>query len=455
MGSNADYFIKGIRRRSGNLDATGIIDDTVDNFGIGSGASLFDGEAISITVRRADANGKLTPEYEEEIIGVVDGDRIVDAVRGVSGTAQSHPGGSVWEIRLTAAQWNRFFDGILADHGQDLKHGAAFHATVAKTAPVDADEISLLDSVAGYVLKRMTVLALKLAVFAGIKPAEGTMWNGKIAVTDTGSGLTLALKTLAETDPSASDPVYITLGGAVRTVTTALSVSKADGTNWCGAGSSEFATKEIDYFAYLGYNATDGVVIGFSRIPYATQYSDFSTTTTNEKYAGISTITNAASTDPYNVIGRFAANLSAGAGYTWSVPTYTAENLIQRPIYNTRVLTYVPTISTWTNPPSSRTEVGKYVIDGNSVSARVQISGTANGSNSGTAIAVKSPFTHLTIGGSGGKTPAVGVAQWTDNVTFDEIANSQLNMQGSTIFCAFTNTTRKPAMFMVSVYYLI
>ncbi|HOW17247.1 MAG TPA: hypothetical protein PK443_05985, partial [bacterium] len=44
----------------------------------------------------------------------------------------------------------------------------------------------------------------------------------------------------------------------------------------------------------------------------------------------------------YVVIGRFAATLSAGAGYTWSVPTFTSINLIQRPIFNTRKLTYTP-----------------------------------------------------------------------------------------------------------------
>jgi hypothetical protein len=169
---------------------------------------------------------------------------------------------------------------------------------------------------------------------------QGFLINGKISVTDA-AGITVAIKTLAGTNPSATDPVYVRIGDTVRTITAALSVSKADGTNWCNAGSSELATKEIDYFVYLGYNATDGVVLGFSRYPGANQYSDFSVTTTNEKYCAISTITTAASTDYYEVVGRFAATLSAGAGYTWSVPTYTAINLIQRPIYETRFLSAV------------------------------------------------------------------------------------------------------------------
>ena len=187
-----------------------------------------------------------------------------------------------------------------------------------------------------------------------INLAEGQMLNGKLSVTVATNNLTVALKTLAGNNATASDPIYVMIGGALRTISAALSVTKNAGTNWCNAGSAELATKEIDYFAYLGYNATDGVTIGFSRIPYACQYSDFSTTTTNEKYCAISTITNATATDYYNVIGRFAATLSAGAGYTWSVPTFTAINLIQRPIFETRWLFWTPAL-TWvgTTPPSS------------------------------------------------------------------------------------------------------
>lgn len=254
------------------------------------------------------------------------------------------------------------------------------HAATEKTTPADADELGLIDSAASYVLKRLTVLGLKLAIYAGIKPAEGTMWNGKIAVTDA-AGITVALKTLAGTDPSASDPVYITLGGSVRTITAALSVAKADGTNWCNAGSAELATKEIDYFVYLGYNATDGVVIGFSRYPGANSYDGFSATTTNEKYCAISTITTAASTDYYEVIGRFAATLSAGAGYTWSVPTYTAKNLIQRPIYETRWLTVGITAVVGTgmdNGSGGQPTIveARYKISGNKYEYHFNLSGT-------------------------------------------------------------------------------
>jgi hypothetical protein len=213
---------------------------------------------------------------------------------------------------------------------------------------------------------------------------QGYMLNGKIVPSVSSDNLTVAIKTLSGTDPSATDPVYVRIGDTVRSITSALSVTKNAGTNWCNAGSSELATKEIDYFVYLGYNATDGVVIGFSRYPGANSYDDFSTTTTNEKYCAISTITNASATDYYEVIGRFVAILSAGAGYTWSVPTFTAKNLIQRPIYETRRLSISPQYSasgsmTYT---SVSTDEATYKIMGTKCFISYRASGTTGGTAS-------------------------------------------------------------------------
>jgi hypothetical protein len=214
----------------------------------------------------------------------------------------------------------------------------------------------------------------------------GQMRNGKILPTVASNNLTLTLLTATGGTPSTTDPVYVNIDGTIRTITAALSVTKNAATNWCNAGSAELATKEIDYFAYLGYNATDGIVIGFSRIPHATIYSDFSATTTNEKYCAISTITNAAAGDNYMNIGRFAATLSAGAGYTWSVPTFTGSNLIQRPILYTRELTWTPvttcsgslTYGTITNT------FANYKIDKDQVIFELSQTGTLGGSASNT-----------------------------------------------------------------------
>jgi hypothetical protein len=173
---------------------------------------------------------------------------------------------------------------------------------------------------------------------------EGTMINGRILPSVDGSGkLTVALKTLAGNDPSSTDPVYIMIGGVVRSITSALSITISTGTNRGNAGSAELATKEIDWFVYLNWYVTGSVVqLQVSRIPNGKVSTDFTYTGTGEKdaYGG-----NVGAGDVFVNIGRFAVTLSAGAGYTWSVPTFTADNLIQKPIYTTRDNSISPVIS--------------------------------------------------------------------------------------------------------------
>lgn len=210
---------------------------------------------------------------------------------------------------------------------------------------------------------------------------SGFLINGKIVPSVASNNLTVALKGLDGNDPSASNPVYVRIGDTVRTITSALSVTKNAGTNYFGSGATKFATYERDYFVYLGYNATDGTTIGFSPIPYANIYSEFSTTATAETYCAISTTTNATASDAYEVVGRFGATLSAGAGYTWSVPTFTATNLVQKPIHNTRVLTYLPTVTcsgsmTWS---VGTPYVRQYHVVGNSLHFDLKLNGTLGG----------------------------------------------------------------------------
>ena len=219
------------------------------------------------------------------------------------------------------------------------------------------DKVLTLPDATGTVLSNVSTLAglNKTPLFA----PRGFMINGKIVPTDA-SGITVALKTLVGTDPSATDPIYIRIGDTVRSITSALSVVLADGTNWMNAGSAELATQEIDYFVYAVYDSNSSTVsLSFARIPYANLVSDFSATTTNEKYcAGYSGFT---TTDEVENIGRFAATLSAGAGYTWSVPTYTTINLIQRPIWETRDLSWNCVLA-WTGSAAPTSENNNFKL---------------------------------------------------------------------------------------------
>ena len=299
-----DKFRKGKSNFATTL-VTGIGTGTSETITLNSTAGLPTDTEIVLTFNRVTSSGVVNPtSLVERIRGKISGSTLTAYTRGVDNTTeQAHSGGTVVEYVWNGADLNDMVDGILVGHNQDGTHKLSFNSP------------------------------------------EGFLINGKIVPSVASNNLTVALKGLDGNDPSATNPIYIRIGDTVHSITSALSVTKDAGTNWFNAGSSELATKEIDYFVYLGYNATDGVVIGFSRIPYATEYSQFSTTSTNDKYCAISTITNAAAGDDYVVIGRFAATLSAGAGYTWSVPTFTSVNLIQRPIFETRRLSWLPTLT--------------------------------------------------------------------------------------------------------------
>ena len=264
----------------------------------------------------------------------------------------------------------------------DVDH-AGWHGLT--NADVDGIKDTLGTTAGTSVLKNFVAgdfaISGKAAGIMSFNAPQGFLINGKIVPSVASDNLTVAIKGLDGNDPSATNPVYCRIGDTIRSITSALSVTKNAGTNWCNAGSAELATKEIDYFVYLGYNATDGVVIGFSRIPYAQQYDQFSTTSTNEKYCAISTITTAAAGDDYELVGRFAATLSAGAGYTWTVPTFTTINLVQGPRYETRWLAWQPTYSaggsmTFTSVTSSLVQ---YKIRDNQLFCELRATGTTGG----------------------------------------------------------------------------
>ena len=280
-----------------------------------------------------------------------------------------------------------------------------------------------------YSLYNFEVLSAAIAVMQALP--EGGMYNGEIAVTVAANNITLALKTIAGTDASASNPIYVRIAGVVRIITAALSVTRNAGSNWFNAGAAELATQEIDYFAYLGFNATDGVVIGFARIPFAGIYSDFSVTTTNETYCAISTITHAASTDVYNVIGRFAATLGANPNYFWSVPAYTNTNLIQRPIYVTRQLVFnmIAAPNAWST--TTPTYTNSYLVENRQVYIIITTSATNNTPASGTittGLYLLLPFKSL-VNNYG---PATGmgleITTWCDCRGVTQSASNQLQI---------------------------
>lgn len=238
----------------------------------------------------------------------------------------------------------------------------------------------------------------KLFPQAMLSLPQGVMYNGKIVPSVTSNNLTVAIKTYAGTDPSANDPVFIKIGDIVRQITGALSVTINAGANNFNAGSAELATKEIDYFTYLFWNtATSAVSILVSRLPYGNVYGDFNATPTNEKALSVNAGGN--TTDAVELIGRFAATLSAGAGYTWSVPTFTTANLIQRPIYETRLLIWAPTV---TGVTGASFGTSGYYIKGNRMTIICQaLDATSNATTKTLVLPMVSSASQYPIYGSG------------------------------------------------------
>ena len=81
--------------------------------------------------------------------------------------------------------------------------------------------------------------------------AEADLYKYQIVPSISSWNLTVALKNYLWQDPSPQYPVKIQIWNEIRIITSALSVTRNAWTNLFNAGSSELATKEIDYFVYL------------------------------------------------------------------------------------------------------------------------------------------------------------------------------------------------------------
>jgi len=245
---------------------------------------------------------------------------------------------------------------------------------------------------------------------------DGTLLNGKFVPSVASNNLSVALKGANGSDPSSTNPVRVKINGTWRTVTAALSVTVNAGTSTFAAGGTEVAAKEIDYFVYLAWRAaSSAVVLGFARIPYAAVYSDFSGTATNEKYAAFSTAPAAA--DDVVVIGRFPASNSGTASYNWSVPTFTSANLIQQPIFETRKLSYTPTVTATTGTPTTVTKACYYKVKGDELEVYVDVTVVNKGTSTGN-IKLTTPLTYVGNFAAAGKETAVsGVVAGASIVT--------------------------------------
>lgn len=272
----------------------------------------------------------LTASAEWITFTSIDGTNELQGVtRGAEGyAAKAHSNGVTVAFPISKSHINNLNDALIIDGVEtNLADGVLDEDDMATNS---ATKIPTQQSVKAYVDLRNN-------------SPEGFLINGKIVPSVASNNLTVAIKGMDGNDPSASNPVYVRIGDVVRTITSALSWTKNAGTNYGGAGDAAFATKEIDWFVYLVWStADDAVKLAVSRKPDARLMSDFSSTVGAWNYRMFDGTATAG--DSVVNIGRFAATLSAGAGYTWTVPAFTNANLIQHPIFETRQLTWLPVI---------------------------------------------------------------------------------------------------------------
>jgi len=143
---NTDKLRKVARKWVGQVGAGGVESGTVTTVPLASTTNLPTETAIMITIDRVDANGVLTPDKEEGIIGVVSGDNLSSCIRGVEGTAQAHSAGAVVEVLWTARNVNDIVDAILAEHSQSGAHTTDTISEKTEDAGVKVDGVLLKDS---------------------------------------------------------------------------------------------------------------------------------------------------------------------------------------------------------------------------------------------------------------------------------------------------------------------
>ena len=375
----------------------------------------------------------------------------VDAQRSIGATVLALDSTDNWNSKAIIITGTVGASGFISPTGMTVMYGtiSGTDFTIEGFAPGYTDngnettEVAIVKMCTSWADALVDILGISLATDGTIKAPQGFIVNGKIQRTVASNNLTIALKTIAGTDPSTSNPVYCRIGDTIRKVTAALSITLNAGTNWFNAGSTPLATNEVDYFIYLGYNATDGVTLALARHANVRVYSEFSTTTTSDKYGAVSTVTHAASTDEYEVIGRVNATLSAGAGYTWSVPATSV--VVNRPIFHTRWLTFTVKIRAGTTDPtlgSGGTNTGKYQITNDQLKMLGNWQFGSSGMAAGTGTYyIESPFvadvnvgTSLPITGmlrmkdSSGSVSAYGHAEYDTTVVGSLVAGQCLQL---------------------------
>ncbi len=120
--TSKDKFLKVAQNTGWQIGSGGVPDPATTTIPLVNATNIPTDTAVIVTIDRVDANGTPTPSKMERVVGRISGNNLVDCIRGVAGTAQTHAAGAVAEVVIDAILWNKLIEGILKEHNSDGTH---------------------------------------------------------------------------------------------------------------------------------------------------------------------------------------------------------------------------------------------------------------------------------------------------------------------------------------------
>jgi len=219
---------------------------------------------------------------------------------------------------------------------------------------------------------------------------DADFYKYQITTSVAGGNLTVTLLNYLGATPSATAPVKIqNQDWTIRTITSSCSATIASNDYYhFNAGSTELATKEIDYCVYIGK-------FGWPLISRLYHYRLLS----DGNLWWESAISNTgwfSGTDTFVPIWRFNAIKASWTSGNWSIPATSV--IINSPIYDTRWLDWLPTFSAWTaftNQPAVFNNGAKYKIEWDKILLKCRMRYNATSWGTG-IVGATTPFSALT-----------------------------------------------------------
>ena len=254
--------------------------------------------------------------------------------------------------------------------------------------------------------------ATKAYVDSNVYISDGIFSNLLIVPSITSGSLTVIIRQINGTDPTALNPVFGYIGATAINITSALSITLASGTNWFNLNNTHFRSTagtpfEVDLFVYLVYNTATtpaSTHLAISRIPYALAFSDFDTLTTSNygrQHNGSSTPN---ATDLVRVVGRITVTMNSSSQFV----APTSFRTVSGRITETNFCNWTPTVTgeSGVTFDGAGGRDGRYKIIGDQFNFSLNTFGNVSGSTP--SLTATLPFTSSSGDFGGGASVTAG-----------------------------------------------